>query len=238
MERPLDQKKALCCRSLTVALALGVLSFLLSNQIQQAQTSHDEANTDPAAPRRLHELSKVHAILQSNGIDLNDDLTRDVAATIIDESKKHSLDPALVLGVIQVESSFRHGAVSASGARGLMQIRPFLATALAQKVGLDEWKGTRSLDDPVSNIKLGVFYLGYLKHQFKDLGLALSAYLRGPTEVQNRLEEKKPIPLQYAKKVMSVSQTYRERMQEAVTNYRARQDNVSTEELGRVQELI
>ncbi|HET8563171.1 MAG TPA: lytic transglycosylase domain-containing protein [Candidatus Binatia bacterium] len=238
MEASLGQKRALCCRSLTVALVHGVLSFIISTEVQQGRSYHDEAKINPTEVRRLHELSNVHAILKSNGIDLNDGSTRDVAATILDESKKHSLDPTVVLGVINVESRFRHKAVSTSGARGLMQVRPFVATALAEEAGLEEWNGTRTLDDPVSNIKIGVFYLGHLKYKFKDVRLALSAYLRGPTEIQNRLEQNKPVPLEYAKKVLSVSKTYRERMQEVVTNDETRQHHSMTEELGRAREVI
>jgi soluble lytic murein transglycosylase-like protein len=41
------------------------------------------------------------------------------------EAKRAGLDPQLVLGLIQVESGFKKYAVSAAGARGLMQVMPF-----------------------------------------------------------------------------------------------------------------
>jgi soluble lytic murein transglycosylase-like protein len=41
------------------------------------------------------------------------------------ESKRAGLEPALVLGLIQVESAFRKYAVSHAGARGYMQVMPF-----------------------------------------------------------------------------------------------------------------
>ena len=43
------------------------------------------------------------------------------------ESKRAGLEPALVLGLIQVESGFRKYAISVAGARGYMQVMPFWA---------------------------------------------------------------------------------------------------------------
>ena len=48
-------------------------------------------------------------------------------STLWYEAKRAGLEPALVLGLIQVESGFRKYAVSAVGARGYMQIMPFWA---------------------------------------------------------------------------------------------------------------
>jgi soluble lytic murein transglycosylase-like protein len=45
--------------------------------------------------------------------------------TVHYEATRARLDPQLVLGVIEVESSFRKYAVSRAGARGYMQVMPF-----------------------------------------------------------------------------------------------------------------
>jgi soluble lytic murein transglycosylase-like protein len=45
--------------------------------------------------------------------------------TVHFEALRAGLDPQLVLGVIEVESSFRKYAVSRAGARGYMQVMPF-----------------------------------------------------------------------------------------------------------------
>ncbi|MBI2359194.1 MAG: lytic transglycosylase domain-containing protein [Deltaproteobacteria bacterium] len=137
-----------------------------------------------------------------------------ISETIRTESHKYSLDPLLVLAVIEVESRFQLAAVSERGARGLMQIRPLVATALADQVDLgvdfaDREIHPEALDDPIINIKLGAFYLQYLHKRFRDTKLALTAYNWGPTEIRNRLDMEEAVPLDYAMKVLSAYNTYR-----------------------------
>ena len=52
--------------------------------------------------------------------------------TVWYESHRAGLEPALVLGLIEVESGFRKFAVSSAGARGAMQVMPFWTRQLAQ----------------------------------------------------------------------------------------------------------
>lgn len=88
---------------------------------------------------------------------------------------KNSLDPALVMAVVQVESRFRPWAVSNRGAMGLMQINP----VTAEHLGLE-----RPMD-PMANLEAGVRYLAYLYELFDhDLYLTLAAYNAGPTRVR------------------------------------------------------
>lgn len=160
--------------------------------------------------KRLHETSQIYLALRSSNRDLNYSSARVVAETIWRESKKHALDPLLVLAVIKVESEFRPGAVSSYGARGLMQLLPAVAHSLAEDADLDAWEGETSLHDPVTNIKLGAFYLARLKEKFGDLTVALTAYNRGPTWVQKQIESRSALPEEYARKVLSAARIYRE----------------------------
>jgi soluble lytic murein transglycosylase-like protein len=45
--------------------------------------------------------------------------------TVWYEARRAGLEPAMVLGLIQVESGFRKYAISKAGARGYMQVMPF-----------------------------------------------------------------------------------------------------------------
>jgi len=49
----------------------------------------------------------------------------DLLRSVHYEATRAGLDPQLVLGLMQVESSFRKYAVSSAGARGYMQVMPF-----------------------------------------------------------------------------------------------------------------
>lgn len=49
----------------------------------------------------------------------------DFLMTVYFEATRAGLDPQLILGIIQVESSFKKYAVSRAGARGYMQVMPF-----------------------------------------------------------------------------------------------------------------
>lgn len=166
---------------------------------------------DSAQVRMIHETFKIYSILMSHWTDSSKTSVWSIAETILAESEKHSLDPILILAVIHVESRFRHSAVSSEGARGLMQIRPFVAQALAVEAAVQNWEGAKSLADPIVNIKIGVFYLGQLKKRFRDLKLALAAYNFGPTDIRQRLEEGDIIPISYARKVLSIHRAYSKR---------------------------
>lgn len=88
---------------------------------------------------------------------------------------KHSLDPALVMAVIHVESRFFPLAHSHRGAMGLMQINP----VTARHLGLDNPL------DPASNLKAGIAYLAELRDLFEgDMVMALAAYNAGPARVK------------------------------------------------------
>ena len=55
---------------------------------------------------------------------------REFLETVWYESRRAGLEPALVLGLIEVESGFRKYAISSAGARGYMQVMPFWARTI------------------------------------------------------------------------------------------------------------
>lgn len=86
------------------------------------------------------------------------------------ESKRAGLEPALVLGLIQVESGFRKYAISTAGARGYMQVMPFWARSIG--------RGDPSqLFHMQTNLRFGCVILRhYLDVERGDLFLALGRY--------------------------------------------------------------
>jgi len=89
-------------------------------------------------------------------------------------SRLTSLDSSLIASVIHAESSGNAKAVSASGAKGLMQLMD--STAVKYDVSKPF--------DPEENITAGSRYLKDLMDRFGDLKLALAAYNAGPSNVR------------------------------------------------------
>jgi hypothetical protein len=85
---------------------------------------------------------------------------------------RYGIDPALLAAVASQESGFDAGAVSKSGALGLMQFMP----STAQGLGVDPL-------DPSSAINGAAKYLSGLTGQFGSTSLALAAYNAGPGAV-------------------------------------------------------
>lgn len=86
------------------------------------------------------------------------------------ESKRAGLEPALVLGLIQVESGFRKYAISVAGARGYMQVMPFWARLIGDG-------DAAKLFHMQTNLRFGCAILRhYLNIERSDLFLALGRY--------------------------------------------------------------
>ena len=161
-------------------------------------------------------LVKVYNIVKSHRADITDSEAWRVSEAILEESLKRNLDPMLVIAVIEVESRFQYSAISPVGARGIMQIMPetgkFLTDTLGRELGVQPVAyRPESLDDPILNIRMGVYYLHDLRKQFRNLNLALVAYNAGPAELQNRLENNEEFSQDYATLVLDVYQRYTNR---------------------------
>jgi soluble lytic murein transglycosylase len=171
-----------------------------------------EVDLPVAEAPRPKDLVKIYSILRSHRPDISEQEAWGVSGVIRQEAAKYSIDPLLVLAVIRVESRFRYDAVSPVGARGIMQIMPYVAKGLVESGVHREYSyGFRPeyLDDPVFNIKLGVYYLNDLKKSFRHLYTALIAYNLGPTELKNRIDNELEYSDEYAATVLSTYQKYR-----------------------------
>ncbi len=90
----------------------------------------------------------------------------------------YSLDPNLILAIIQTESNFNPQARSPKNAQGLMQLLPSTAARF----------GVRDTTDPVQNLHGGMAYVRWLLSFFKgNLHLALAGYNAGERAVEKYL---------------------------------------------------
>lgn len=125
-----------------------------------------------------------------------------IAKTVITESAKYELDPVFVLAVIATESQFNPLVRGTSGEIGMMQVKPDTAEWIARKYKI-AWKGSRTLEDPSANIRIGLAYMDYLRAKFGgSASRYVAAYNMGPTNVR-RLIAKKKKPAEYATRVMT-----------------------------------
>ena len=94
--------------------------------------------------------------------------------TIRQAAGKYGVDPKLVSAVAEVESGFHQGAVSATGAVGVMQLMP----ETAESLGVNPY-------DAEQNISGGAQYLKQMLDTFDgDLRKAVAAYNAGPEAVR------------------------------------------------------
>jgi soluble lytic murein transglycosylase len=124
-----------------------------------------------------------------------------LAETLIEDSEFYDFDPVLVLAMIKTESKYNPLALGQFGEIGLLQIKPDTAEWIANKEGIS-WDGPDTLRDPVSNVRIGMAYLNYLRTSFEgSANKYISAYNMGPRNVR-RLYADERKPQEYTVRVM------------------------------------
>ena len=144
--------------------------------------------------------NRIEEIISKHYTGLDEKSAVRIPELILVESKKYGYDPLFLTALIITESSFYNWAKSNRGARGLMQLKPATAIALASETHL-KWRGNRTLFDPEKNIALGAYYLNKMVSRFGNLTLALEAYNHGPSRLSKYLR-KGYQPKRYSKKVL------------------------------------
>ena len=142
----------------------------------------DEAPAEPSS------LFIAREILADRAPELDDMQREGVARAVVKAEQEHGLPALLVLALIEQESQFRPKARGPGGSLGLMQLMPASARELAARHDI-AWRGSRSLHDPVTNVRLGILYLAEMRAAFESTDLAMAAYNIGPGAVQKRLDQ-------------------------------------------------
>ncbi len=114
---------------------------------------------------------------------------------LLQQAKKHKIDPRFVLAIMKQESSFRTGVKSPSAARGLLQLVIDTALKYNTKAGYPNLQPD-DLYLPQTNIAIGSEYIADLKNQFGGLLEAIAASYNGGEENAvrwlNRSKPKEP----------------------------------------------
>ena len=108
---------------------------------------------------------------------------RPFAAMVGQASNLTQVPPDWILAIIRQESLYRKDAVSRADARGLMQMQPATASAVAKRWHMPV-PSRDSLFDPAVAITFGAAYLHELLERYgNQLDLSLAAYNAGPVSV-------------------------------------------------------
>ncbi|MEW5993908.1 MAG: transglycosylase SLT domain-containing protein, partial [Candidatus Zixiibacteriota bacterium] len=108
------------------------------------------------------------------------------------------------------ESSFKKGQTSQTGARGLMQVVPFVGEDVAQRAGVN-WEGEQTLFEPTENIRLGTRHLFEQILKFGDIRQALLAYNLGETRLRHMMRQQHELPGDYLDRVLEHYKNLKER---------------------------
>ena len=173
----------------------------------ERQVSFQQSRID-----ELEERLQIFKAIDDFQIGFNDEEVTRLSEVIYSESKRFQYDPLFVLAVILTESSLKKGQISSKGAKGLMQVIPFVGKDLASRSGID-WQGSKTLFEPETNIRLGTLHLFEQILKFGDVKKALAAYNMGETRLRGLLRQDKPVPQRYINKVLEcyrmLKETYR-----------------------------
>lgn len=151
----------------------------LSNAITDARPPKPQFANIEERLKYLRWLGEMSERLKKKLPDLQ--MRREFLETAWYEATRAGLDPALVLGLIQVESAFRKYAVSPVGAHGYMQVMPFWTRVIGDS-------DRRKLFHMQTNLRYGCSILRlYLDMEAGNLFLALGRYngSRGRPEYPN-----------------------------------------------------
>jgi hypothetical protein len=187
--------------------AAAPMSSALEDDTSARRPSDGDEDSDTVAGADAEEalagrIGEMRASGERNNVVLNAverfDIARDLAEDIYDVAVEEGVEPRLAYGLVKTESTFREGAVSPVGARGLTQLMPRTARWLMP--------GTTSQDlhDRRTNLRLGFRYLDQLIRKYRgDVKLALTAYNRGPGTVDRVLARGGDPDNGYAGKVLA-----------------------------------
>ncbi|ATB38791.1 murein transglycosylase [Cystobacter fuscus] len=110
------------------------------------------------------------------------------------EASRYEVSPYLVWAIMRRESAFRPEVASAADARGLMQVIPPTARAIARKLAEPE-PAPAELFSPSLSIRYGAWYLSQLMKRFAHPALAAAAYNAGPEAAVKWVKDKGVLPL-------------------------------------------
>jgi len=164
------------------------------------------------APISLIGIPEIQRVFDRRVSGIAEDRILDLSLHLYELSEAYDFDPAFILSLIHVESSFRAQAISKAGARGLMQVMPNTGRYIANKEGF-AYKSNNDLFDPFLNLSIGIDYLAELRDRFHgNYFFMLAAYNAGPTKIKQLMAKtgyRFPITFAYYQKITDLIEPFR-----------------------------
>ncbi len=145
---------------------VGLLDIMPEEKEELRQMLEPELEPEQADFEQMVWVKDIISTIRPWVADISEAET--IARWVYVYSKKSSLSPELILGVIAVESQFDHFAVSNVGAIGLMQVMPFWKKELG--------KPDDNLLSIETNVRYGCAILRHYVDRYKSVERALAAY--------------------------------------------------------------
>ena len=183
-------------RHIIVGCILGIFGlFILAFEINCIIDYFESFHSRSTANAAIYNAPVVHAppeIKSSNGKEWEEinsyilsrnrkvypKLAAEITDYILEYSEKYSIKSAIVVSVMDVESTYNYSVVSDKEAIGLMQV---VYKYWKDDQDIKEFiKQEKDLFDPELNIRAGCLILSKLKKQHKDIKKYLNAYYGEP----------------------------------------------------------
>ena len=146
----------------------------------------------------------------------NADIACENMETIVEVSDQYSVDPAVMVSLIYVESRWKPSAVSSAGACGLTQILPKYSAGTFGRFGRK--LNCRQLMNPTTNITRGTKILGYFLQRYdENYRRSLCTYNAGWSRCKRSRRAHKGH--RYAKKVIKLARRIDREMKEIQIEY-------------------
>lgn len=153
-------------KTLTLLTALGIacsLGFISHVHLQERYMSSPE--TEKIQEEQIDPTVKaISKIIQRDG-GIQSTTAEEFAQYIVDYSSKNTIDPAIILAIMAIESKFRANAVNPYGGVGLLQI-----------VASIHKKSPKKLLDPEYNIMVGTKIFAEYRAKSRTIREAIMRY--------------------------------------------------------------
>jgi len=153
------------------AAALGAGETSAEPAAEEEQTTTTESARDDDPNLNVDAASSVHPH------PTNERVSAEQVGAV---AAPQGVSPSLAKSVAWQESGFNNGAVSTTGARGVMQIMPPTWKWIDDNLA----EGPLDSASAHDNIRAGAMYLNYLRRAAGDERKALASYYQGPDSVQ------------------------------------------------------